>query len=160
MTTLRSILASALATTLTVTLLAVGMTALTAAPAQAASQASKYGTSAERTTNRHRAKHDRVKLKGNKCLKKYAKRHARKMARERYMRHQPLRPVLSACNMRMVGENVAYGYRSGRSVVSDGWMKSPGHRKNILRRKYRRSEVAAVKGSDGLWYAVQLFGRK
>ncbi|WP_162598565.1 CAP domain-containing protein [Nocardioides gilvus] len=159
MTTLRSILASALATTLTVGLLAFGLSALTAAPAQAASPASKYGTAAEKATNRQRAKHDRVKLKASKCLKRYAKSHARKMARKRAIWHQDLGKVLSACDMRMVGENVAAGYRTGRSVVNQGWMKSPGHRENILRREYRRSEVAAVKGEDGRWYAAQLFGR-
>lgn len=159
MNTLRSIVARALATTLAATLLAVGL-GLTATPAQAASPASKYGTAAEKATNKQRVKHDRVKLKGNKCLKRQAKSHARKMARKRDIWHQDLGKVLRKCNMRMVGENVAVGYRSGRSVVNQGWMKSPGHRRNILTKQYRRSEVAAVKGSDGRWYAVQLFGRK
>lgn len=155
---LRRTLASVLATTLTVTLLALGL-GLTATPAEAASAASKYGTAAEKATNQQRVKHDRVKLKGSKCLKRQAKRHARNMARKRDIWHQDLRKVLAKCDMRMVGENVAMGYRSGRSVVNQGWMKSPGHRENILRRQYRRSEVAAIKGSDGRWYAVQLFGR-
>lgn len=38
---------------------------------------------------------------------------------------------------RMVGENLALGYRSGSSVVN-GWMNSPGHRENIPAARLRR----------------------
>ena len=39
-----------------------------------------------------------------------------------------------------------------------GWMRSAGHRANILNASYRRSVVAARASDDGAWYAVQLFG--
>jgi uncharacterized protein YkwD len=58
-----------------------------------------------------------------------------------------------------VGENVAYGYTSGREVVQ-GWMHSPGHRANILNRGFRVVAVAAAESDSGRWYAAQVFGRR
>ena len=46
---------------------------------------------------------------------------AARMAAERRMYHQDLGPILRACNLRAVGENVAYGYPSGSAVVAAGW---------------------------------------
>lgn len=123
------------------------------------SPASTYAAQAFRVTNRHRVKRDRVRLKHSKCLHRKAVRQARKMARQRRIFHQDLRPVLRDCNMRLVGENVAYGYRSGKAVVNRGWMKSPGHRRNILTRQYRRMGIAARK-AGGRWYVAQVFGRR
>lgn len=128
--------------------------------AQAAPTPASYSKAAQKATNAARANHDRVRLKGNKCLRKYAKKHARAMAKKQSIWHQDLEKVLNACEMRMVGENVAAGYPTGRAVVRRGWMKSPGHRENILRKQYRLGVVAAVKGDDGSWYAAQLFGRR
>ncbi len=45
------------------------------------------------------------------------------MAAQRRMYHQDLEPILRRCGMSMVGENVAYGFTSGRAVVR-GWMDS------------------------------------
>lgn len=47
---------------------------------------------------------------------------------------------------RTVGENLAVGYRGARAVV-DGWMRSPGHRANILGRDYRDVGIALHEGS-------------
>ena len=82
------------------------------------------------------------------------------MARRTEMYHQDLGPILEECGLNLVGENVAYGYRTGRSVVNDGWMNSEGHRANILNPGYRLMGIGARKGSDGAWYVAQVFGRK
>ena len=74
------------------------------------------------------------------------------------MYHQELGPIMSACGLGGVGENVAYGYPSGRAVVVQGWMNSAGHRENILRSSFRLMAVGARKGPDGLWYTAQVFG--
>ena len=58
------------------------------------------------------------------------------------------------------GENVAYGYPNGRAVVNQGWMKSEGHRANILSRGFKLVAVAARRDDDGTWYAAQVFGRR
>jgi uncharacterized protein YkwD len=128
--------------------------------AAATTAAASYGDSAFAATNRQRAKRDRAVLRRNDCLHAHAVRQARKMANRERIWHQDLGRVLENCDMNRVGENVAYGYPTGRSVVNDGWMKSAGHRENILSRKFRLMAVAARKGDDGRWYVAQVFGRR
>ena len=81
------------------------------------------------------------------------------MAVQERMFHQDLGPVLRRCGLSYVGENVAYGYSSGRSVVA-AWMHSEGHRRNILDRQFRLLGIGARQSDDGTWYAAQVFGRK
>ncbi len=108
-------------------------------------------TNAERTSRGLRA------LSTEACVDRYAEQQAARMATERRMYHQNLGPILSACNLRTVGENVAYGYSSGQAVMN-GWMNSSGHRGNILNSGYRLLGVGAAQSSDGRWYAAQVFG--
>jgi len=54
-------------------------------------------------------------------------------------------------------ENIAWGYRSGADVVN-AWMKSPGHRANILNCKLVKVGVGAVYASNGNPYYTQDFG--
>jgi uncharacterized protein YkwD len=140
-------------------LVAVAGPVLVAEPA-AASPAATYGRAAFKATNVQRVKHDRVRLDRGACLQRYAVRQARRMARAERIWHQDLDTVLRTCGMRFVGENVAAGFPTGRSVVVRGWMKSQGHRENILERGFRRMGLAARKGDDGRWYAAQVFGRR
>jgi uncharacterized protein YkwD len=109
------------------------------------------GTNAERTS------HELQPLSSEACVDRYAEQQAARMAAERRMYHQDLGPILRECKLRMVGENVAYGYPSG-SAVMGGWMGSSGHRANILNGSYRLLGVGAVQSSDGRWYAAQVFG--
>lgn len=139
----------------------LGATALVAVPLTQVAQASASGTyenSVYANTNVQRAKYDRVKLKGAKCLDTFAERQAAKMAAERKMYHQKLGPILEACKLSMVGENVAYGYSNGKSAVN-AWMNSSGHKANILNKDYRLIAVGAAQDKDGRWYVAQVFGR-
>jgi uncharacterized protein YkwD len=148
-----------------ITLLGVPTVALTLAvtllgpPAQAVTP-EEYGRAAVRATNAVRASHDLHRLHLDACLQRAADRQARRMAAQRRMFHQDIEATLRACHLRSVGENVAVGFRSGRGVVRNGWMKSPPHRANILRRSNRLVAVAARKGGDGRWYASQVLGRR
>ncbi|WP_433826437.1 CAP domain-containing protein [Actinoplanes sp. CA-015351] len=54
-------------------------------------------------------------------------------------------------------ENVAYGYRTAAQVVN-GWMKSPGHRTNIVNCKSKTVGVGAVYSANGTPYYTQDFG--
>ncbi|WP_127554518.1 CAP domain-containing protein [Actinoplanes sp. OR16] len=54
-------------------------------------------------------------------------------------------------------ENIAWGYRTAKQVV-DGWMKSPGHRTNILNCKSKTVGVGAVFSANGTPYYTQDFG--
>ena len=139
----------------------LGGAALVALPLTQSAQASPSGTyenSVYTNTNVQRAKYDRVALNGSRCLDTYAEHQAKAMATQRRLYHQNLSPILSACNLSTVGENVAYGYSSGQAVVA-AWMRSPGHRANILEPKYRLIAVGAYQDSSGRWYVSQVFGR-
>lgn len=58
---------------------------------------------------------------------------------------------------KMVAENIAMGYPTARSAVS-GWMKSTGHRKNILNPRYRDVGVGVQSNGKGQLYWVVNFG--
>lgn len=139
-------------------LLALLATLLPATPVQAQT-VEKYQNQARAVTNNKRADHDLVKLRKGACVQRFARRHARRMANKEKMYHQDLGPIMSECNLSLVGENVAYGYPTGRAVVR-AWMRSEGHRANILHRKFRILGLAMRKSDDGTPYAVQVFGRK
>ena len=138
-----------------------GATALVVLPLTQVAQASAsqtYETSVYNNTNIQREKYDRRLLKGARCLDTFAERHARRMANEQRMYHQQLGPIMEACNLSTVGENVAYGYSNGRAAVT-AWMNSSGHRANILNSRYRLIAVGAYQDEDGRWYVAQVFGR-
>jgi uncharacterized protein YkwD len=134
-------------------------TVATPAPAQAG-PAYEYARQAVKATNAAREANGRKPLRVSDCLRDFARKQAVAMARESRMYHQDLGPVMEKCHLVLVGENVAYGYPTGRSVVNQGWLKSEGHRANILNRGFRLVAVAARRDSHGTWYAAQVFGRR
>ena len=89
-------------------------------------------------------------------LKKMARKQARRMARKGRMFHQPLGKVQNRCDVGWAGENVAYGFGTGKAVVK-AWIKSPGHRENILRPQFESMGIAAVR-RNGVWWVAQVFG--
>jgi uncharacterized protein YkwD len=143
-------------------LLTVAVTALlVTVPATAgAGPASDYARSAVRATNEARVEHGRRPLRVVDCLQDFARRQAGAMARQERMFHQDLGRMMERCHLVSAGENVAYGYPTGRSVVNRGWMESDGHRANILSRGFKLVAVAARRDDDGTWYAAQVFGRR
>ena len=135
--------------------------ALVAVPLTQSAQASPSGTyenSVYVNTNIQRDRYDRVALKGARCLDTFAERQAKAMAAQRRIYHQQLGPIMKTCNLSTVGENVAYGYPNGKSVVA-AWMRSSGHRANILNPNFRLIAVGAYQDSHGSWYVAQVFGR-
>lgn len=67
------------------------------------------------------------------------------------------------------GENVAYIGNHPRAqipkvksfnfkAIVDGWINSPGHRKNLLG-DWHLCTIAAFKTPAGLWYFTQLFAK-
>ena len=145
-------------------LLGLVLTLTTPVPAQAApaagrADAASYAADAVRATNAARARHDLRALRTTGCLRRAAARQAIAMARQGSIWHQDLGVVMRDCGLATVGENVAAGYPTGRAVVR-GWMGSPGHRANILQRRYRVVAVAARRSDAGTWYAAQVFGRR
>lgn len=144
--------------------LLAGLLALGPAGGAQAAQAARttptsYAQQAHNATNARRKAASRVALRKDSCLQRFASRHAKAMARSQDMRHQDLGPIMRSCRLSMVGENVAYGFTSGRAAVA-GWMASPGHRANILNPRYRLLAVGAAQASNGQWYSAQVFGRR
>ena len=56
-------------------------------------------------------------------------------------------------------ENIAWGYRTATEVVN-AWMKSPGHRKNLLDCGAKTFAVGVVYATNGNPYYTQEFGSR
>lgn len=130
---------------------------LTPISASAATPEWTYETAVLTYTNANRTDRDLHALKINACVDRYAERQARRMRDARKLYHQNMSPIMTNCGLKSVGENIAYGYSSGRSVVN-AWMRSSGHRANILKSSYRLMGVGAVRDSRGVWWVSQVFG--
>ena len=59
--------------------------------------------------------------------------------------------------LHVAGENVASGPMSAREVV-DGWLKSPGHRRNI-EGDFRLTGIGVTAARNGMIYFTQIFVR-
>lgn len=57
---------------------------------------------------------------------------------------------------RYIGENLALGYKSPAEVVA-AWMKSEGHRANLLSEKYSDIGIGITKGENGRYHWAQIF---
>jgi len=87
--------------------------------------------------------------RGDMALGKVAFGHAGFQER---MRDVPYKPSYMA-------ENVAYskGVSDVASTAVNGWIRSPGHRKNLLSSAARRCVIAVYKNAGGEYFLTQLF---
>ena len=106
--------------------------------AQGRCQINSFETQVFQLTNQVRQRYRLRPLRWNCRLIAAAQNHSRDMARTKRLSHRGSDGSTMAIRARRVGyrysylaENVAAGQRSPQSVV-DSWMKSSGHRKNIL----------------------------
>ncbi len=129
--------------------------------------------------NRERAAHGERALRANARLARAAQTHARSMAVYDYFEHVSPSGLTPLARMRAVGyisssrvgyevgENIAWATLSlatPRAIVA-AWMHSPGHRANILDRRYRETGIgvsphppaALAHGQPGALY-TQDFG--
>ncbi len=97
-------------------------------------------------TNAERSRYGLPPLKADEMLLKSARGHAIWMTSRRTLQH----------TRQAVAENIAQGQSSAREVVRD-WMRSPGHRANILSRRHGRIGVAAYVAGNGQIYWCQQF---
>jgi uncharacterized protein YkwD len=128
--------------------------------------------------NEVRAQYHLPRLRGHGRLRKAAVGHSRDMVRARYFEHTApsgrtmVDRILAARYVGenegwMLGENLEWGTGSLATPrgAMDGWMRSPGHRANILRRSFRELGVGVVIGvpvSDalGATYTVDFGARR
>lgn len=62
----------------------------------------------------------------------------------------------------VIGENLALGNFKNDQALVDAWMNSPGHRANILNKRFNQIGIAVGRGKyEGktVWMAVQEFGK-
>jgi uncharacterized protein YkwD len=109
--------------------------------------------------NAERARHRLPPLRENPRLRRAAERHASHMVGARFFDHtDPAGATMldrlrragytSGAHAWSVGENIAWG--SGRlataAEIHRSWMRSPGHRANILRRSFREVGIGVETG--------------
>lgn len=109
--------------------------------------------------NAQRTKRGLKPLRATVCLtKKVAQPWAKHLAETETLVHQDLSPIFKTCpGLSRVGENIAYGYPTAGAVVK-AWMNSPGHRANILNRRFTKIGLGLARSDDGTKYWVQDFG--
>jgi len=58
-----------------------------------------------------------------------------------------------------IGENIATlrGYDDPAAAAVENWMRSTGHKRNILNDRFQISAVGAAVGDDGTIYFAQVF---
>jgi len=136
----------------------VTLLVFTFAPASALTSAT-YESETIRWTNVKREAHDMHAVKPQTCADRYAEKQAAWMANHHKLKHQSMSTILDSCDFTRVAENIAYGFSTGRAVVT-AWMKSPGHRANLLNKKMRWIGVGAVQDENGVWWVSQVFGTR
>ena len=112
-------------------------------------------------TNRHRNSIGLDNLKRSRAADLLAKEHTNYMIGQGIISHDNFMIRMESLNIEVnakaVGENVAYGYATGETVM-DGWLNSSGHKANI-EGDYTHIGIAAIKGEEGGYYYMQLFYR-
>lgn len=97
-------------------------------------------------------------LRATRQLRKIAHYRATDMVRRDYFAHRGMLEAFKRLGYwrraRTIGENIAKGQDSAKEAFED-WMDSPGHRENILARKYTEIGVARV---EDIW--IQCFGSR
>ena len=109
--------------------------------------------------NRERARHGLPKLRENPLLRRAAERHTDNMVSERFFDHTSPSGSTMVERIRRtgytkrargwaLGENIAWGSGSFATAaqIHRSWMKSPGHRANILQRSFREIGIGIGSG--------------
>jgi uncharacterized protein YkwD len=109
--------------------------------------------------NRERARHGLPRLRENPLLRRAAERHTDNMVSERFFDHTSPSGSTMVERIRRtgytkrarswaLGENIAWGSGSLATAaqIHRSWMKSPGHRANILQRSFREIGIGIESG--------------
>jgi uncharacterized protein YkwD len=110
-----------------------------------------------RLLNQVRRNHNLPTFRLNRTLSTDAWRHSKRMQEQRRLYHtSQLYRVVRRYGPSTWGENVAkcYTLRQVRTM----WMRSPGHRANILRRAFRRIGIGVARGPNFVWVTAIFYG--
>ena len=115
------------------------------------------------TINSVRARHRLPRLRLNAKLSRAARRHSRDMVRRRYFAHDSVSGAsfvdrirrsgyLRSARSWSVAENLAWGSgnRGTPERIMRAWMNSPGHKGNILTRRYRQIGIGIAVGAPSV----------
>ncbi|MFI5491043.1 CAP domain-containing protein [Actinoplanes sp. NPDC051859] len=137
-----------------------------ASPAQAATVSpTTLQTQVVTLSNQARVKAGCKALKVNAALLWAARGHSKYMATTGRFSHTGARNSTFTARARAAGytaarsENIAWGYRTAREVVN-AWLKSPGHRANLLDCGAKTMAVGVVYAANGAPYYTQEFGSR
>lgn len=98
-----------------------------------------------------------------------ARRYSQELATRRQISHYSTVPGLrtfrermaaAGARARLAGENLARLTSSPETLpenVVNAWLRSPGHRRNLLDPAFSRTGIGVVLGDDGVWYVTQLY---
>lgn len=110
-----------------------------------------YAEEVMQLVNQRRAANGCRPLAINQAMTSAAYQHSQDMGVNGYFAHDTPSGVTPWTRMRDAGydqpaaENIAEGYRTPQEAV-DGWMNSPGHRRNILNCSYKAAGVGYYDG--------------
>lgn len=117
--------------------------------------------------NQERRKKRLNDLDWNGNLAKLARNYSKKMAKESFFGHYDTdgKSVVERANdakirgWRAIGENLFYcqAFDGFSSLAVRGWMKSAGHRRNILNGNFTSSGIGIAKSRSGDIYITQVF---
>jgi uncharacterized protein YkwD len=121
-----------------------------------------------RRANEVRAEAGARVLTEDVALTNAAQRYAEELARLQHLEHGSATPGLHTMTQRIeaaggawrrAAENLATTYRVSDTdhAVIDMWLRSPGHRRNLLDTGFTRTGVGAARDPRGAWYFVQLY---
>lgn len=114
--------------------------------------------------NRQRAENNLTPLEWSDEVAKIARLHSENMAKYKFFSHlgqDGLTAVerASSIKWRLIGENIGMtrGFENPAQVACDGWMKSLGHRENLLNGNWQETGIGVAIAADGTYYFTQVF---
>jgi uncharacterized protein YkwD len=117
--------------------------------------------------NRKRAALGLDELTWSDEVAKIARLHSREMAENNYFSHRGLNgsmigeraDSLGVKKWRAIGENIAFnrGYENPTEFAVECWIKSEGHRLNLLNDSWKETGVGIAIAADGSYYFTQVF---
>lgn len=119
--------------------------------------------------NAARRRHGAGPLRRDPRLDRAAAAFARELAARQEIDHVSVRPGRATFRQRihaegvrarLAGENLARMTASASALPDRAvaaWLRSRGHRSNLLERRFRRTGIGIWQGRDQVWYVVQLY---
>lgn len=125
--------------------------------------ASTLEKSVYQKVNQYRKSKKLPPLKLNSAISQQARKHSEAMAKGKVpFSHDGfdnrIKAIANSLNYRSASENVAFnqGYPNPDQQAVEGWIKSPGHRKN-MEGNFDTTGIGVSKNAEGEYYLTQIF---